>query len=109
MFGSDLRAQTRPHVDTLSLTAPATAATGQTVPVTATLLQGTRSVPVAAPVSADWSGSANVHIGPWWELRPWHIAWFDPATGRLTALRPGTVTISVSVSGVTTSTTLTLT
>ncbi|GIH04187.1 hypothetical protein Rhe02_22540 [Rhizocola hellebori] len=110
MFGSDLRAQTRPHVDTLSLTAPTTVAAGQTAAVTATLGQGTRLVPVTAPVSADWSGSANLHIGPWWELRPWHIAWLDPATGALTTLRPGTVTVSVRVSAVTTtSTTITIT
>jgi hypothetical protein len=109
MFGSDLRAQTRPHVDTLNLTAPATIAAGQSAPITATLLQGTRAVPVTAPVSADWSGSANVHIGPWWELRPWHLAWLDTATGRLTALRPGAITISVTVSGVTASAQVTLT
>ena len=108
MFGSDLRAQTNPHVDTLNITAPATVATGATATITASLIEGPRVVPVAAPVSADWSASPEVHIGPWWQLRPWHHAWFDPTTGNLTALRAGAVTISVRVNGVTASTTLTL-
>jgi len=31
--------------------------------------------------------------------KPWHLARFDPLTGHLTALRPGTVTIEVLVNG----------
>ncbi|MEV0039230.1 hypothetical protein, partial [Streptomyces sp. NPDC050804] len=34
-------------------------------------------------------------------VRPRHTAVFDPATGTLTALRPGTVTLAVTVGGVT--------
>ncbi|MGQ4513311.1 phosphodiester glycosidase family protein [Streptomyces sp. DW26H14] len=80
--------QTRPHTDTLSLTAPSSLPTGGTAKVTATLNQGTRQVPVAFPVSADWQVT-----GP---------ARFDVPTGTLTAGRgPGTVRISVTVSGTT--------
>ncbi len=109
MFGSDLRAQTRPHVDTLTLTAPATTPAGQRLTLTATVTQAGRTVPVAAPVSADWSGSANLHIGAWWDLRPGHDAWLDPATATLTTLRPATLTVTVTVNTTTASTTITAT
>ena len=32
---------------------------------------------------------------------PWDVASFDPATGALTALRPDTASLSVTVNGVT--------
>jgi hypothetical protein len=57
-------------------------------------------VPVAYPVTADWSGSPNLHIGSRTGLRPWHAAWYEPATGKLTAFRPATVTLAVTVNGV---------
>lgn len=108
MFGSTLQAQTRPHVDALTISAPASVTVGQSAPVTALLTQGIRQVPVALPVSADWSGSPNVHIGPWWELQPGHDAWLDVSTGSLRALRPGTITLTVEVNEVTASTTIAL-
>ncbi|GAB2936701.1 phosphodiester glycosidase family protein [Micromonospora polyrhachis] len=95
-------AQTRAHVDALTVTAPPVVALGTPAQVTATVTQaGGRQVPVAAPVSADWSASPSVHIGSPLGLRPWHTAWFDPATGRLTALRStGSVVVAVTVNGV---------
>ncbi|MEE6257705.1 phosphodiester glycosidase family protein [Plantactinospora sonchi] len=104
-------AQTRAHVDTLAIAAPSSLPAGATVPVTATLTQPAgRQVPVAAPVSADWTGSANLHVGVRSGLRPWHVAWFDPATGRLTGLRStGTVRLAVTVNGVRAETTVRLT
>ena len=58
-------------------------------------------MPVAAPVSADWSASPGVHIGSAPGVRPWHVARFDPATGKLTALRAGApVLLAVTVNGV---------
>jgi hypothetical protein len=67
-------------------------------------------VPVAAPLSADWSGSSNLHVGSVWGLRPWHAAWFDPDTGRLTGLRSsGSVELVVTVNGVTARATVPLT
>ncbi|MGS2618005.1 phosphodiester glycosidase family protein [Micromonospora sp. LZ34] len=93
-------AETHAHVDQLALAAPASVAVGTPATVTATLAQpGGRTVPVAAPVSADWSASPNLHVGSAAGLRPWHVARFDPATGRLTALRPGQVILSVEVNG----------
>ncbi|MFF0317859.1 phosphodiester glycosidase family protein [Micromonospora sp. NPDC005252] len=87
------------HTDRLTLAAPANVAVGAPAAVTATLTQpGGRTVPVAAPVSADWTASPNLHIGSAAGVRPWHTARFDPATGTLTALRPGApVRLSVTV------------
>ena len=94
-------AQVRPHVDELTLTAPATVAVGVPATVAATLTQGARAVPAAYPVSALWSGSPNLHVGPRATARSRHVAVLDPRTGALTALRAGNVTVAVTVSGVT--------
>ncbi|MBN6055611.1 phosphodiester glycosidase family protein, partial [Nonomuraea sp. RK-328] len=93
--------QVRPHVDELTLTAPATLAAGGTGRVAAEVKQGTRTVPAAYPVSAAWSGSPNLHVGPARTAKPWHVAVLDPETGTLTARRAGQVTVAVTVSGVT--------
>lgn len=83
--------QTRPRTDALSLTAPAALAEGGAAKVTARLTQGTREVPVAFPVSADWRVTGPARL--------------DPSTGTLMAgHEPGTVRIAVTVSGVTRST-----
>ncbi|UNM10136.1 phosphodiester glycosidase family protein [Streptomyces formicae] len=95
--------QTRAHVDGLTLTAPAALPTGHDTGVEATVIQGegagAREVPVGFPLSADWTGSPNVYIGDPDRARPWHVAAYDPATGRLTGLRPGTGTLAVTVNG----------
>jgi len=113
-FGVDARgeivAETQAHVDSLTLNAPPTAPRGAPVGVAAVVTQSGRQVPVAPPVSADWSASPSVHIGSWSGLRPWHSAWFDPSTGKLVALRPsGSVVLAVTVNGVTARATVTLT
>ncbi|MGW1882749.1 phosphodiester glycosidase family protein [Streptomyces sp. NPDC001970] len=95
--------QTRAHVDGLTLTAPAALPAGQDTGVTATVLQGegagAREVPVGFPMSADWSGSPNVYVGDPDRAMPWHVAAYDPATGRLTGLRPGAGSLTVTVNG----------
>ncbi|MFG1676394.1 hypothetical protein [Micromonospora sp. NPDC049282] len=95
-------AETHAHVDRLALSAPAEVRVGAPAAVAATLTQpGGRRVPVTAPVSADWAGSPNLHVGSASGVRPWHVARFDPATGQLTALRPGgRVLLTVTVNGV---------
>ncbi|MEH1013890.1 phosphodiester glycosidase family protein [Micromonospora sp. CPCC 206060] len=95
-------AEFRAHVDGLTVTAPETVSPDAPVRVTATVTQaGGRQVPVAAPVSADWSASPGVHVGSRDGVRPYHTAWFDPATGELTALRStGQVLLAVTVNGV---------
>ena len=95
--------QTMPHVDGLTLQAPAALRRGETAEVQATVIQGqgqqAREVPVAFPVSADWSGSRDLFLGPAERATGRHVAAFDPATGELTGLRPGTVRLTVGVSG----------
>ncbi len=83
-----VRFETRPNVDSLSLTGPSELAPGARADVRATLRQGTRDVPVSYPVSADWQVGRGVVS-------------FDPSTGVLTAVRPGVARLSVTVNGVT--------
>lgn len=94
-----LAAEVRPHVDALALTAPRTLTVGTSGTVTATLTQDDRAVPVTYPVTADWSASPSVHLGTAGPGRR-AVARFDPLTGELTALRPGTITLAVAVNGV---------
>nr|WP_245240860.1 phosphodiester glycosidase family protein [Streptomyces spiramenti] len=99
-----LSVRTRPHVDGLVLAAPARLSVGDSAPVTATVEQalggeGARQVPAAWPVSADWSGSAALHVGDPADAARRHLAVLDPGTGTLTALRSGRVTVTVSVDG----------
>lgn len=93
--------QTRAHTDALTLDAPAALVPGHAAGVAATVTQGERRIPVAFPLSADWTGSPNLRIGDLAGAKPRHAAVFDPVTGGLTALRPGTVTLAVTVNGVT--------
>ncbi|TDO33883.1 calcineurin-like phosphoesterase family protein [Kribbella sp. VKM Ac-2527] len=96
----------RPHVDSLELAAPTSLRRGDTAPAAATVVQDARRVPVAFPVSADWWGSTLLHIGPANTAPFWAVAAFDPATGQLTALHPGTAQLGVTVNGVSKSTTI---
>jgi hypothetical protein len=93
-------------VDALELAAPTSLRMGQTASATATVVQANRRVPVSFPVSADWSGSPLLHIGPARTAPFWAIASYDPATSQLTALRPGTIQLTVTVNSTTKSTTL---
>lgn len=95
-----LAAQVNPHVDGLTVTAPASVAVGSTVDVSASLTQpGGRVVPVAYPVSFRWTGGSGVRLGSF--PRPGDVAVFDPTTGELTGLGPGTAQLSITVNGVT--------
>ena len=91
----------RPHVDALELAAPASVNPGATATASATVVQDNRRVPVSFPVSADWWGSTLLHIGPVNEAPSWAVAAYEPATGRLTGIRPGSVQLGVTVNGVT--------
>jgi hypothetical protein len=102
-------AEVRPHVDDLTLTAPAALAPGASGPIAAEVRQEARAVPAAYPVSAAWSGSPGLHIGPAATAKPWHVAALDPATGTITGRREGRVTIAVTVSGVTRQATVAIT
>ncbi|MGP4114019.1 phosphodiester glycosidase family protein [Streptomyces sp. 4N509B] len=107
-----LSVQTRPHVDELTLAAPGALGVGESATAGATLLQrgsaGAREVPVTFPVSADWGGSRGLFVGSAEDAGRRHVAAFDPATGTLTGLREGRVTLTVEVSGVERHTTVTV-
>ncbi|HZX01303.1 phosphodiester glycosidase family protein [Kribbella sp.] len=96
----------RPHVDALELAAPATMRRDQTATASATVIQDGRHVPVSFPVSADWWGSATMYIGPAKSAPFWAVAAYDPSTGQLSALRPGTTELGVTVNGVSKSSTI---
>ena len=97
-----LQVEFRPHVDTLELTAPATLRRGQTAPAAATVVQDGRRVPVAFPVSADWWGSLQLHIGPAADAPFWAVASYDPSTGQCSpASAPAPPNSGVTVNGVT--------
>ncbi|WP_245633681.1 phosphodiester glycosidase family protein [Amycolatopsis jejuensis] len=98
-----VRFETRPNVDSLSLTGPGPLARGATGQVRATVTQGGRDVPVAYPVSAQWGGT-GVQIGGW--PGPWDVVSLDPVTGTVRALRPGIASIYVAVNGVSRSVTV---
>ncbi|WP_233617889.1 phosphodiester glycosidase family protein [Actinomadura sp. WAC 06369] len=104
-----LRAEVRPHVDGLTLAAPRTVPDGSTAGVAVTVRQNDRDLPLAYPMSADWTGSPSLHIGDPDDARRWHVAAFDPSTGKLTGLRPGTATLAVEVNGVARATPITVT
>ncbi|GAA3640465.1 phosphodiester glycosidase family protein [Lentzea roselyniae] len=101
---NNIKAEIRPHVDSLHVQAPANLRFGSPEKVAATLKQGARTLPVKYPMSAVWAGSPGLHVGDSSGVRPWHVAWLDPVAGLLTAIRPGQITISVAVNGVTRST-----
>ena len=96
----------RPHVDSLELAAPTSLRRGQSALATATVVQEDRRIPVSFPVSADWWGSTLLYIGPAKTAPFWAVASYDPATGQLTALHPGTAQLGVTVNGVSKSATL---
>lgn len=99
-----LRAETRPAVDTVSTSAPASLAAGSSVTLEATFTQGTATVPVAWPVTADWGGNGVV-VGE----QGHGVVRLDPVTRKLTALRPGTATLTLVVNGVKAESSITVT
>ncbi|WP_344681742.1 phosphodiester glycosidase family protein [Saccharopolyspora taberi] len=95
-----IRWETRPHVDELRLDAPAELAAGKSAGVRSELVQAGRVIPVGYPVSARWEGSPEVHIGPREDAGRDHVMNFDPTTGEVTGLRPGSGELAVIVNGV---------
>ncbi len=95
--------QSRAHVDALALDVPAHLAVGDTAEAAATVTQGqgsdARKVPVAWPLSADWSGSRDLCVTHRRPRGHGCDAAYDPVTGTLTGLHRGTVTLSVLVNG----------
>jgi hypothetical protein len=96
----------RAHVDSLELNAPTSLRPGETGTAAATVVQDSRRVPVSFPMSSDWWGSPQLHIGPASTAPFWAVASYDPSTGQVTGLRPGTAELGVTVNGVSKTTTI---
>ncbi|MFI9613326.1 phosphodiester glycosidase family protein [Streptomyces sp. NPDC052023] len=100
-----LRAEVHARTESVSLDAPEALEVGGHAGVSATITQdGTRTVPVAWPVSAEWTGTHVAvvdHDRDHGHHGGRHVVSYDPATGTLTARRPGTAVLRVTVNGVT--------
>lgn len=102
-----LEADVRAFAQSVTLDAPASLQAGATAQLSGSIVQpegvsnGTRVVPLRYPMSVGWGGSSTLAVGSGKqaldEARRHHkVAVLDPATGIVTALRPGTVTVSVT-------------
>ncbi|GAX89021.1 phosphodiester glycosidase family protein [Effusibacillus lacus] len=112
LFGIDggadwIRTEVRPLLEQVTIEAPASLKAGETATVTAIGHQfGGHKFPLAYPATVAWSGSKNVFIGTGDSLEQArksgrYNAVLDPETGKLTALKSGTVSISVQSNGIT--------
>jgi len=100
----DVQFAIQPVLDSIAITTPqASLSAGGTEQLTATGTTPTGNdldplqVPIADPASHLWSSSDK------------QVATVDPSTGMLTAVKPGTATITVEAGGVTATTTVTVT
>ncbi|CAM3574895.1 phosphodiester glycosidase family protein [Occultella aeris] len=98
-----LRAEVRPRVDSLALEVPTEMTVGEVGLVAGTVTQDeVRDVPVAWPMSADWSGDGvSISDGTGTDLEPAaQVLRLNPATGEVTAVAPGTATVVLTVNGI---------
>ncbi|WP_189315119.1 phosphodiester glycosidase family protein [Streptomyces brasiliensis] len=102
-----LEADVRAFAQSITLNTPESLEVRGTAQLSGSIVQpqgvstGTRVVPLRYPMSVDWSGSRNLAIGSGEEAvaearHEGKVAILDPQTRKLTALRPGTVTVSVT-------------
>lgn len=110
--GTWLRAEVHARTDAVDMVAPATLTVGGVGHASANLTQdGTRTVPVAWPVGAAWSGS-RVDVAGADDGHGHHdgapVIAYDPATSTVKGLRTGTAVLRVTVNGVTTERTITV-
>lgn len=98
----------RPLVDRLAVTAPSTLAAGRTARAAAWVTQAGRRVQVSYPMSVRWLTGQGVHVGAPADAPASAVVAYDPVTGRLTALKQGTATLTVQVNGVTASRSVTV-
>ncbi|MFC4030115.1 phosphodiester glycosidase family protein [Streptomyces polygonati] len=102
-----LDADVRAFAQSITLNTPATVQAGGTAQLSGSIVQpegvatGTRVVPLSYPMSVDWGGSSDLAIGSGKAAvdearRKGEVAILDPRTRVLTALRGGSVTVSVT-------------
>ncbi|MFJ1582397.1 phosphodiester glycosidase family protein [Streptomyces sp. NPDC088197] len=111
-----LRAESRPVIDGIELTADGPVPVGTSAALAATGITSEFGLrfPLRYPATVVWSGSAGVLVtdspseAKAAKRRPGTLAVLDPTTATLTALRRGTVTVTVASGGLTASATVTL-
>ncbi|WP_052489236.1 phosphodiester glycosidase family protein [Streptomyces sp. 150FB] len=102
-----LDADVRAFAQSVTLNTPASLQVNRTAQLSGSIVQpagvttGTRVVPLQYPMSVDWSGSSTLAIGSGKAAldlarHQGKVAILDPATRTLTALRRGSVTVSVT-------------
>lgn len=102
-----LEADVRAYAQSVTLNAPDSVEAGRTAKLSGSIVQpegvstGTRVVPLQYPMSVRWSGSSNLLIGSGKKAldearHKGKTAVLDPETRTLTALRGGSVTVSVT-------------
>ncbi|MFJ8581000.1 phosphodiester glycosidase family protein [Micromonospora sp. NPDC093277] len=102
-----LEADVRAFAQSITLNTPDSLEVSTTAQLSGSIVQpegvstGTRVVPLRYPMSVDWSGSSTLAIGSGKAAidaarREGRVAILDPQTRTLTALRPGSVTVSVT-------------
>ena len=121
-----MAAETKPHVDSISVDAPSSMAAGQSADIAAEFTQGERTVPVGWPATAQWGGDgvvvdagaevdmrkatgAKVHAETEGSSAPEaasDVIRINPATGEITAENPGTAVVEVTVNSKTAKTTV---
>ncbi|GHF42378.1 hypothetical protein GCM10017566_14960 [Amycolatopsis bartoniae] len=104
-----LQAESRPLIDGIELTVPDRVPVGTSAPVSATGVTSEFGLrfPLRFPASVTWGGGPGLAVVPA-RRGPKTVALLDSSAGTLTALRPGTVTVTVSAGGLTASKSVTL-
>lgn len=102
-----LQADVHAFAQSVTLNTPDSLEVGTTAQLSGSIVQpegvsnGTRVVPLRYPMSVDWGGSTNLAVGTGKAAvdaarRAGKVAILDPQTETLTALRRGSVTVSVT-------------
>ncbi len=102
-----LEAEVRAFAQSITLTTPDSLEVNETAQLSGSIVQpsgvsaGTRVVPLRYPMSVGWSGSSTLAIGSGQDaidtaIRKGRVAILDPRTRTLTALNPGSVTVTVT-------------
>ncbi|MEU6344565.1 phosphodiester glycosidase family protein [Streptomyces sp. NPDC046977] len=102
-----IQADVRAFAQSITLNTPETVKAGETAQISGSIVQpqgvatGSRVVPLRYPMSVNWTGSSNLAIGTGQDAvndarRKGKTAILDPQTRVLTALNPGTVTVTVT-------------
>jgi exopolysaccharide biosynthesis protein/predicted phosphodiesterase len=111
-----LQAESRPLIDGIELSAPGQVAVGASAAVSATGITSEFGLrfPLRFPASVTWGGGSGLVVAHSAsearaaERNSRTLAVLDPASGTLTAVRSGTVTVTVASGGLTASATVTL-